>query len=108
MKSFMYLAACLVTLPAMAATVVVDGSGLPSVKVTYSDLNLASDKGANTLYRRIVSAAHQVCGADEVDIRDLATLAQTQSCERQAIAHAVDAVHSPRLASAYSAHLRHG
>jgi len=83
-------------------------SGLPSVKVAYGDLNLASDQGANALYGRIVYAAHEVCKADQVDIRDLAAFAQTQSCERQAIAHAVDAVHSPRLASAYSAHLRHG
>ena len=71
----------------------------PSVTVSYGDLNLASARGANALYARIVSAAREVCGAAKVDIRDLGTLANERSCESNAIAQAVHAVHSPALAA---------
>lgn len=71
----------------------------PSVTVAYGDLNLASAQGANTLYARIVSAARAVCGAGEVDIRNLRSLADERSCESNAIAQAVHAVHSPSLAA---------
>jgi UrcA family protein len=71
----------------------------PSVTVSYSDLNLASAPGANALYARIVSAARVVCGASEVDIRNLRSLADERSCESNAIAQAVHAVHSPALAA---------
>jgi UrcA family protein len=71
----------------------------PSVTVAYSDLNLGSAEGANALYARIVSAARQVCGADEVDIRNLRSLADERTCESDAIAQAVHAVHSPSLAA---------
>jgi UrcA family protein len=70
-----------------------------SVTVSYSDLNLASAQGANTLYTRIVSAARAVCGASEVDIRNLRALGEERSCESNAIAQAVHAVHSPALAA---------
>src|SRR5579862_5402357 len=45
----------------------------PSVTVRYDDLNLATDAGANTLYRRISSAAWSVCRADYT--RDLSVSA---------------------------------
>jgi UrcA family protein len=70
-----------------------------SVTVSYGDLNLASTQGANTLYARIVSAARGVCGASEVDIRNLRSLADERSCENNAIAEAVHAVHSPAVAA---------
>jgi UrcA family protein len=71
----------------------------PSVTVAYADLNLASAQGANALYARIVSAAREVCGAGEVDIRNLHSLADERSCESNAIAQAVQAVHNPALAA---------
>jgi UrcA family protein len=71
----------------------------PSVKVAYSDLNLGSAQGTNALYARIVFAARQVCGAGEVDIRNLRSLADERTCESNAITQAVHAVHSPALAA---------
>jgi len=97
------LSACLVVaVSAVAHAAVADGSA-PSVTVSYRDLNLATDQGTKALYARIVSAAREVCGAAEVDIRDLATLSSERSCERQAIAHAVSDVHSAKLAALYAA-----
>jgi UrcA family protein len=70
-----------------------------SVTVAYGDLNLNSTQGTDALYARIVSAARQVCGAGEVDIRNLRSLAAERSCESNAIEQAVQAVHSPGLAA---------
>jgi UrcA family protein len=72
-----------------------------SVTVSYGDLNLASAQGTDALYARIVSAAREVCGAGEVDIRNLHALASERTCESSAIAQAVHAVHSPALAALY-------
>jgi UrcA family protein len=80
----------------------------PTLTVAYGDLNLASDQGNNALYARISAAARQVCAADRVDIRDLGRYAQARSCEAQAIAQAVQAVHSPRLAALYNARAPRG
>jgi len=79
-----------------------------SVRVAYGDLNLASEQGNQALYARIVAAARAVCAANEVDIRNLHAYAAAQACERQAIATAVQQVHSPKLAALYSAHLHGG
>ena len=78
----------------------------PSVRVSYHDLNLATEQGTQILYGRIVSAAHRVCAVR--DIRVLAEVAAAQACEAQAISHAVRAVNSPRLAATHSAHQRQG
>ena len=46
-----------------AAAAQSDDAGAPlSVKVRYSDLELASDGGARTMLARIESAARRVCG----------------------------------------------
>jgi len=79
-----------------------------SMRVSYGDLNLTSEQGNQELYVRIVSAARQVCGASQVDIRDLHSLGLERACERQAVATAVGRVNSPKLAALYSAHLRGG
>jgi UrcA family protein len=68
-----------------------------SVRVAYGDLNLASAQGASTLHARIAAAARSVCGADNVDIRNLSEYAAARSCETQAIANAVRDVHNSRV-----------
>lgn len=72
-------------------------AGTQTVRVSYADLNLATDAGSRALYQRITAAAHKVCAVS--DIRDLAGLAADQSCERAAVTQAVNAVHSARLAA---------
>jgi UrcA family protein len=68
-----------------------------SVRVSYRDLDLATDAGSRALYERITQAARKVCAVS--DIRDLTALAQSDSCERAAVSQAVQQVHSPRLAA---------
>lgn len=68
-----------------------------AVSVIYSDLDIATDAGAMTLYKRINLAAHEVCGSP--DIRDLEGVMASQRCERTAVAQAVNSVHSQTLAA---------
>jgi UrcA family protein len=91
---------------ATAAYAAAPGDAAPSVRVSYHDLNLATDRGTAELYGRIVSAAHKVCQVS--DIRNLAEVAAASACREQAIARAVRDVGNPRLAAVYTAHQRHG
>ena len=65
-----------------------------SVKVSFSDLDLSTQSGAHTLYRRIAQAAEQVCGFEG---RGLTEQAVWNSCYKGAIGDAVTKVNSPLL-----------
>jgi UrcA family protein len=94
------LAACL------AVTAVANAESAPAVRVSYADLNLSTPQGSQALYARIVSAANEVCRAD--DIRDLQAMAARNSCRAAAIAQAVREVGSPALAALHAGQVRHG
>jgi UrcA family protein len=75
------LAAGLLTLgvaasPAMAQEI--------SVRVSYADLNLASDSGREILDRRIANAADQLCGA--FSPLELTWAAAVRACQAETIA----------------------
>jgi UrcA family protein len=106
--AFAALSACLLAGAAGVAQAAAPGDAVPSITVAYGDLNLATAQGTDALYARIVAAARQVCGAGNVDIRDLGALTAVRTCETQAIGRAVREVNSPRLAALHSAHLGHG
>lgn len=78
----------------------------PSVRVSYNDLNLATEQGTLALYARIVSAAYKVCQVS--DIRDLDQVAAASKCRAQAIERAVRDVGNERLATVYTARRGHG
>ncbi|HVC31275.1 MAG TPA: UrcA family protein [Steroidobacteraceae bacterium] len=71
----------------------------PQLRVYYSYRDLSTDQGTHALYQRIVSAARNVCPA--YDARDLDTFAYSRACQRQAVAHAIRQIGSPRLAAVY-------
>ena len=102
------LGACLIAALSGAAYAAAPGTASASVRVSYGDLNLASEQGNKELYTRIVSAAREVCGADQLDSRDLHALGFERACEQQAVATAVGQVHSPKLAALYNARLHGG
>jgi UrcA family protein len=78
----------------------------PSVVVKYSDLSLATDSGVNRLYRRIMSAAREVC--PDSPIRDFGMLRQVEACRNQAIARAVRQIDNSRLAALHASHTKNG
>jgi UrcA family protein len=98
------LTACLMI--GATATAHASADAVPSVRVNYHDLDLATEQGTLALYGRIVSAARKVCAPS--DIRILVEVAAAQTCEAQAVARAVRTVNNPRLAATYSAHQRQG
>jgi len=79
-------------------------SGVPRIEVKYTDLNIATAEGARTLYRRIATAARQVCPRGEGSIvPKMDEISRT--CIREAISRAVREVNSPRLAEVEAAAL---
>ena len=105
--SIRYTLACLAAFAVSGAALAATASdSAPSVRVRYSDLNLSTEEGANTLYQRITIAAHQVCSNQYT--RDLDFVTASQRCESQAVARAVSGIHSPQLALVFATHTSHG
>jgi UrcA family protein len=96
------LAGCVFVATADAAGVVTANSGVPSVVVRYNDLNLASDQGAQALYRRLSGAARRVCPVENA--RDLGEFSRSRGCQTEAIARAVQEINNPRLAALHALH----
>jgi UrcA family protein len=99
------IAGCIAAAVANLAAAATPPADVPTMIVHYADLDIATDEGARRLYRRIAAAAERVC--PYADIQDLSGLAVSRSCQAQAIARAVQAVSSPRLADVYAAHGKH-
>jgi len=62
-------------------------AGLPSVTVRYTDLNLNTSAGVETLYSRLRAAARTVCDVREQ--RPLAEAVKSNACYRQVLDAAV-------------------
>jgi UrcA family protein len=97
------------TLPALAALAVAAALVVPtvsqaaetdSVRVSYADLNLASNFGQDRLQSRIVHAAQVVCGP--ADHRDVPFTQKVAECRKDTVADA-----QPAYAAAVAA-ARHG
>jgi UrcA family protein len=70
-----------------------------SVRVNYSDLNLAQAQGLAELKSRVHSAAVTACGG-QVDIRDLDRRAVVEQCRTIAEDHAMSQVGAAKMAYA--------
>jgi len=71
------------------------------VVVHFSDLNPTSIEGATTLYRRLQSAAEDVCTQGHT--RDLATVSLVKACVSGAISAAVADINQPSLTTYFRA-----
>jgi UrcA family protein len=105
MKTSFFAAALTVAAFAASAPVLASEGGdrLPSMDVTYSDLNLGNRAGAETLLRRIRSAASVVCGVNEnkKSFRDLRATREVRTCVRIAVEGAVRQVNAPLVTALY-------
>lgn len=70
--------------------------------VKYGDLDLSTPQGATALYRRITTAARNVCGALHIDTWNYAARSQATACVHKAIADAVTKVNQPALFVVYN------
>jgi UrcA family protein len=72
---------------------------LPHKVVSFKDLNLDTPEGVAVLYRRIKSAANEVCGnPDRYDLSQL----KLQVCIKDAVSRAITQVNRPMLTSLYN------
>lgn len=76
---------------------------VPQTAVYYNLVELTTDAGTHALYERIVTAARAVCPG--YDSRDLAVVADSRACQREAVARAIVQVGNERLAAVH-AHAR--
>jgi UrcA family protein len=75
-------------------------TGVKSATVRYHEAQLATSRGARTVYSRIDRAAHEVCD----DTGEYVLKASFAGCERSAIADAVAQIDNPRLTAVYNEH----
>lgn len=74
-----------------------DENDVPKIVVAYDDLNVNTDEGATTLYRRLNAASRAVCRP--LDGRELPRRARYLECRETSLNAAVAQVESRALAS---------
>jgi len=80
--------------------------GVPALAVKYRNSDLSTREGSLLVYKRITTAASQVCSV--ADHQDIAAFTKYQACKRAAIERAVNELQSPQLAAVHSDHTRKG
>ena len=74
---------------------------IPSVKVSYVDLDLSNPAGAATLYQRIKAAARTVCAP--LESTQLKRHLLWRDCYQQAVSNAVATIDRPTLTALHQA-----
>jgi UrcA family protein len=102
--SFVAAAACAVaTLAGVASLAHADDrDDAPKQTVRYDDLNLSTQAGLQTLYRRIQHAARSVCGPALVTGTRIVSAARND-CVNTSIRQAILTVNQPSLTAYYAA-----
>lgn len=72
----------------------------PSVVVRFSSESLATDRGAQQIYSRILAAAKKVC--PEAYTLAIGVSVGAQACRAEAVAHAVQQIGNSRLAAVHA------
>jgi UrcA family protein len=76
-----------------------------STVVRYRPASLGTERGSKALYRRLVTAAEQVCPAPS---GTRLVPAAVQTCRDQAISRAVEQIGSPALAALHAGRVKSG
>ena len=77
------------------------GGEVPSVTVSYADLDLSNPAGAHTLYQRIKAAASTVCAP--LESKELKRNRLWRDCYEQAVSNAVATINRPTLTALHQA-----
>jgi UrcA family protein len=88
--------AALLAAPAVASASQPAAAGLQT-NVYYDLRDLSTERGTRAVYRRIVSAAQEVCPG--YDSLSRSAVAASEECQRRAIARAVGEIGNARLAA---------
>jgi UrcA family protein len=93
-RNAIILAALMAAAPARAE----QPGGLRQARVSYADINTASDSGMAVLRHRIQAASRTLCGP-EPDLRDLNRGVTYRTCVQQSVQRALDELPNGPLAS---------
>ena len=99
--AWLMLASAPIAMVANAAQAGEPADAPPHKVVSFKDLNLSTTEGAEVLYKRIKSAAIEVCGVS--DSFDLARMYVPRICISEAVSRAVAQVNRPMLTSLHQA-----
>jgi UrcA family protein len=100
------LVGCLLAGSLGVAQAVTPANDVPTVVVSYGDLDLSTTDGANALYKRISVAAHKVCPFED-SVHPM-QVAANNACRSAAIARAVSTVNNAKLATVWTEHVNRG
>jgi UrcA family protein len=78
----------------------------PSIKVSYNELDLSKQAGAEELYRRIKRAAQTVCQESFRSMGPLRSAGYQKKCQQKAIDNAVNDVNRPLLSALWQRQTR--
>ena len=79
--------------PAIASADAKSDLKVVSVKVSYADLNLKKEAGAQVLYRRLQNAAKQACGVRSLSVEgSVSNIVEARRCYREALSAAVEQI----------------
>ncbi len=74
------------------------GSDADKIRISFADLNINNEAGAEVLYRRLQRAAKTVCGVDSIHVLgSVKRVAETKRCSRQALDEFVGRIDSAAL-----------
>ncbi len=100
------LAACVLSGSVGVAQATIPTDDVPRIVVSYGDLDLGTDEGVRTLYRRISVAAARVCPFQES--MDPERLSYFKSCRNAAVSRAVSELKVGQLAALHAEHVKRG
>ena len=106
-KLFKSLVATFVVIVLSGPAVVLAGTSSDfedaKVAVSYADLNLDTEKGVYTLYRRLQRASKQAAGfTNYSEVRDLMYFLDTRQSYRNALSSAVEKIDNERLSEIHA------
>jgi UrcA family protein len=100
------LVGCLLAGSLGVAQAATPSEDVPTVVVSYADLDVSTPEGARALYQRISVAAHKVCPFKD-SVQPL-RVAMNNACRAAAIERAVSSVNSTQLAAVRTEHVKRG
>jgi UrcA family protein len=72
-----------------------------TVTVSFADLNLSKQAGAETLYGRLKTGARQACGGSQ-DFRNIGIRRLTRQCYNEALSGAVQSINNETLTNLHA------
>ncbi|MEJ1961079.1 MAG: UrcA family protein [Gammaproteobacteria bacterium] len=100
------LIASAVCVPASVAQAPANAVQIPTVTISYADLNLSTEAGSRALYYRLVEAAYKVCPERDDSLLALRLNREADRCVTAAVERAVKGIKNPKFAQVAASYMR--